>query len=148
MSHKSVGSPYTRTFASLCPSQLIRLIALGATLWLLAALLLRFLAPMGVYDGMGRYALYLLIIPGTFPFILLVRYFARLAPDQTGMGVAVVTAAAILLDGISLGWFPQLYGEGVENAANAGAAILWGGGIAITLGVLMNRDRPPHPTRS
>lgn len=140
MSNKTTGSLSIRTFASLSTSQLITLIALGATLWLVAALLLRFLAPFGIYEGTGRFILYFLIIPGTYPFVLLVRYLAKLAPNQTGIGLAVVTAAAILLDGIALGWFPELYGEGHLNAANAGAAILWGGGVAITLGLLMNRD--------
>ena len=140
MTQENTGSPSTRTFASLYPSQLIRLIALGAILWLLAALLLRFLAPLGIYEGMGRYVLYFLIIPGTFPFVLLVHYLAKLAPNQIGIGLAVVTGAAILLDGIALGWFPELYGEGHLNAANAGAAILWGGGVAIALGLFINRD--------
>ena len=140
MIHGTNETPSVRTFASLHSSQLIRLIALGATLWLVAALLLRFLAPLDIYSGTGRYILYFLIIPGTFPFVLLVRYLAGLARNQIGIGMAVVTAAAILLDGVALGWFPQLYGEGIENAANAGAAILWGGGVAITLGMLINRD--------
>ena len=112
---------------------------LGAVLWLAAALLLQWLGPMGVYEGAARIWLYLLIIPGTLPFIGLIAKLARLARHQIGVGVALATMTAILLDGVALAWFPALYGGEVELAAGAGAVILWGGGVAMALGWALNR---------
>jgi hypothetical protein len=119
--------------------QTVILSALGASLFLLAALMLRALADHGIYVGWGRVLLYALVIPGTAPFIFLLKQAAGLAKSQVAVGTAVATAAAILLDGIALAWFPGLYGTNVEHIAGAGAAILWGGGVGLVLGFLMNR---------
>lgn len=125
----------------LSPGQLIRLIALGAALWLTAALLLRWLGPLGVYEGAARIALYSLIIPGTAPFIWLIAKIGGLARSELALGVSVVVAAAVLLDGLALAWTPTLYGGDLTLQAGAGAAILWGAGVALVLGFVFNRAR-------
>ena len=112
---------------------------LGAALWFVAALLLQWLGPMGIFDGMARVWLYLLVIPGTAPFIFLIVKLAGLTRSQIGVGAALVTMIAILLDGIALAWFPALYGSDVELIAGSGAVILWGGGVAMALGWAFNR---------
>lgn len=117
--------------------QTLIVIGLGAGPWLLAALLLRALAPFGIYEGAGRVRLYLLIVPGTLPVVLLVRRIAGRA--QVGLGMAVGTAAATLPDGPALAWAPGLHGTDAAQHAGAGAAILWGGGVGLALGALMTR---------
>ena len=111
----------------------------GAALWFIAAVLLRVLGPMGVYEGFARVLLYALIIPGTVPFILLIVKLTRVARHQIALACAVMTASAALLDGIALAWFPALYGNEVEHVAAAGATILWGAGAALALGFFLNR---------
>ncbi len=123
----------------LSPRQALVCAALGAVLWLVAALLLRWLGPMGIYDGAARIWLYLLIIPGSAPFILLIARAAGLARSQIAIGAAFGTMTAILLDGIALAWFPALYGGEIEFVAGAGAVILWGGGVFMALGWVFNR---------
>jgi hypothetical protein len=123
----------------LSSSQINILAVLGAVLWLGAALLLRALAPFGIYEGFARIILYALIVPGTWPFVLLAKRMAKLAPNQIAIGMSVLTATAVLLDGIALAWFPGLYGFELAHFAGAGAAILWGGGVALVLGFVMNR---------
>ncbi|WP_309645949.1 hypothetical protein [Phenylobacterium sp.] len=86
------------------------LVVLGAVLWFLAAVLLRFVGPMGAFDGVGLIALYVLTVPGTFPLILLAQRLAKLGRDQIAIGVTVATATAALLDGLALSQFPTLYG--------------------------------------
>lgn len=113
---------------------------LGALLWLVAALLLRWLGPQGVYDGTARLWLYLLIVPGTFPFLLMVERLAGLARHQLFAGVAVVTMAAMFLDGVALAWFPGLYGAGTALHAGAGGTILWGAAVGLALALW--RARP------
>jgi hypothetical protein len=123
----------------LSASQTLRCVVLGIILWAVAVVIIRLLAPMGALEGAARVWTYLLVIPGTFPFLLVSKRVAGLPADRTAVGIAVMTAAAVLLDGIALAWLPWLYGDTVEVIAAAGAVILWGGGVGLVLGFLMNR---------
>lgn len=123
----------------LSSAQISIVTAIGFVLWFLLALLLGYIGPLGAYEGWARVALYAAIVPGTYPLILLTRKLANLSPPQVGLGVSVAVAAAILCDGVALAWFPGLYGGEVFLVAGAGAAILWGGGVAIVLGMLVTR---------
>lgn len=123
----------------LTPGQMTRLVLLGVVLWLMAALLLRMLGPLGVYEGWARVALYLLIIPGTLPFILVVGRITGIGPGRIGIGWSLMTAVATMLDGLALGWFPTLYGADVTLWAGAGGTILWGAGTGLILAFLLNR---------
>lgn len=111
---------------------------IGAVLWLGFALLIRVIGPMGVFDGSNRIWLYLAVIPGTLPMIPVIRRLAGLAPNQHTIGMAVGTASAIMLDGLALSWAPWLYADTVELVAAAGAVILWGGGVGLALGALLD----------
>ena len=125
--------------SALSARQIAILAALGAVLWLVAALLLRVLAPFGIYEGTGRIVLYAAIVPGTWPFVLLLVRAAGLPRAQALTGVAVALAVATLLDGIALAWVPGLYGTDVAQVAGAAAAILWGAGVFLVLGALAAR---------
>jgi hypothetical protein len=135
----STTSPNAATRIGLDRGQIVALITVGAVFWFAAATLLRLLAPFGIHDGWAQVLTYALVIPGTVPVVLLVRRFARLSPDQVAIGMAVATAAAILLDGLALAWIPWLYGTELAHTAGAGAVILWGGGVGLVLGFLFNR---------
>lgn len=111
----------------------------GAVLWFVAAMMLLILGPMGIYEGSSRVILYALIIPGTVPFLLIGFRIARLEIHQYFIGTALMDLAAMLLDGVALAWFPALYGGTPELVAGAGAAILWGAGVALALAFFMNR---------
>lgn len=114
--------------------------AVGAALWLAAALLLNVLGPRGIYEGSNRVILYLLVIPGTVPVLPMMARLAGLAPTQLGLGMAIGTAVATLLDGLALAWWPALYG-GPDYVAGAGAVILWGAGVGMMLGFGAARRR-------
>ncbi len=121
--------------------QLATLIAIGIALWFGAAMMLRMLGPMGIYEGSSRIWLYLLVIPGTLPFVPMTAWLAALATDQKAIGLAIVTASAMLVDGIALAWFPRTYADTTGLVAAAGAVILWGAGVGIVLGMMFNRTR-------
>ena len=127
------------TGTALTTRQIAILAGLGAVLWLAAALLLRALAPFGIYEGSGRIVLYAAVVPGTWPFVLVLIRAAGLRRAQALSGVAVALAVATLLDGLALAWAPWLYGTGVEQVAGAGAAILWGAGVFLVLGAVAAR---------
>jgi hypothetical protein len=112
---------------------------MGAILWFAAAMLIRVLAPMGVFEGMARVWLYLLVIPGTVPFVPLIVRFAGLPRDRIAIGVAVSAATATFFDGVALAWLPTLYGATVDHVAAAGAVILWGVGVVVAIGCWFNR---------
>jgi hypothetical protein len=120
-------------------SQMLSCLVQGAGLWLVFALVLRWLGPMGIYEGPLKAGIYLLAVPLTVPVVFQVEKLAKLRRDQVFTGMAVGTMAAILLDGLALGFFPRLYGETVEMWAGAGALILWGGGVGMALGWLRTR---------
>lgn len=119
--------------------QTLLLVATGAALWFLAALLLRIIAPMGALEGIMRSVTYALVIPGTFPFVLLTRWLVALRDDQMGIGIAVATMTALLIDGIVVAWFPSVYGGQLPQVTNCAAIILWGAGVALLLGFFMNK---------
>lgn len=124
---------------TLTPRQIGILAFTGAALWLGAALLLQALAPLGVHQGAARVVMYLAIIPGTWPFVLMLRRVAGLARGQVLPGVAVALMVATLLDGLALAFIPGLYGSSLADTAGAGAVILWGAGVFLALAMLANR---------
>ncbi len=126
--------------ASLTRKQTVILALYGALLWFLAAMIVRILAPLGALSGVGQVVTYALVVPGTVPAIWLARPIAKLARDQTGQAILIVTAAALLLDGVAFAWFPTLYGPEPAHWLDGAAVILWGAGVGLVLGIMMNRD--------
>ena len=122
--------------STLTPRQVVIVASFGAALWFGAALLIRAIEPLGALRGTGVVLFYALLIPGTWPFILLARVVAGLAREQTLTAVVIATATASLLDGAALMVYPALYGA---DRGGAGASILWGVGVGLVLALLMNR---------
>ena len=136
MTHSSQTQPLTT-------KQMIILALYGAVLWFLAAMLVRTIGPMGALDGSARIITYALVIPGTIPAIWIGRAMAGLARDQTATALIVITATALLLDGIAHAWFPNLYGSDPALIVKGAAVIFWGAGVGLVLGLIMN-----GPTRA
>lgn len=120
--------------------QLVIIVAIGLIVWFIGALVCRFVGDMGWFDGPARWLVYAALIPGTLPVLLLMRSLAKLRPDTVALASAIATAAAITFDSIALVIAPDLYATNTENLASSGAAILWGGAVAIFLGCWLNRD--------
>ena len=125
--------------APLTPRQVRLSLVLGAVLWFLAALLLRYVGTAGGFDGANRALLFAAILPGSIPVVLLFRRVLALGPGQLTGAVALGTAAAALLDGLALSWWPALYGTETALIAGSGATILWGAGALIFLAYAFDR---------
>lgn len=119
--------------------QTLALIVFGAVLWFTAAMLMRWLVPLGALQGLWFILTYALVIPGTIPFVLLAKKTLRLPGEQIGLALAIVTASAALLDGIAFQAFPELYAADDRSALQAAATILWGAGVGLAIGAAMNR---------
>jgi hypothetical protein len=123
----------------LTTNQSLILVIYGVVLWFLAAMLVRVLGPMGALDGFWGAITFALVIPGTVPALIVMRKIAKLARPQMIVGTAIVTATALLLDGIAHGWFPALYGSDPRLIIKGAAAIFWGAGVALVLALFMGQ---------
>jgi hypothetical protein len=121
-------------------AQMLILIAYGALLWLLAAMLVRAIGPLGWLIGGARLITYALVIPGTLPAIWIARRIARLDRNQALVSVTLLTATALLLDGVAHAWFRSLYGSDPALIVAGAGAIFWGAGVALTLALIMQRN--------
>jgi hypothetical protein len=121
-------------------TQIAILAIYGAVLWFAAAMLVRTLGPMGALDGGLGLLTYALVIPGTVPAILVAKPLAKLRDDQMVIGIATVTATALLLDGIAHAWFPVIYGTDPTLFIKGAAAIFWGAGVGLVLAFIMNKE--------
>jgi hypothetical protein len=134
MSTRAINSAHNLTVP-----QIAILAGYGAVLWFAAAMLVRTIGPMGALDGGRGILTYALVIPGTVPAILAARPLAKLRGDQTITGIAVVTATALLLDGIAHAGFPAIYGTDPALIVKGAAAIFWGAGVGLVLAFTMNK---------
>lgn len=122
--------------------QLGIIVVLGIIVWFIGALVCRWIGDMGWFSGTARWVAYAALIPGTLPILLVMRALAGLRADQMALASAIATASAITFDSIALVVVPTLYAANADNLASSGAAILWGGAVAIFLGCWLNRVQP------
>ena len=125
---------------SLSSQQIAISAVIGAILWFFAAMLMRVVVPLDFYNGFGVAIIYALTIPGTIPFVFLLRKIARLRTDQIAIGYTIATSAALLLDGTAFAFFPSLYADNSTDALQAAAAILWGAGVGQILAFIINKE--------
>ncbi len=129
---RTAGLPFT-------PARTALLAVIGIALWFAAAMLLRVIVEVGALDGVNTLLTYALIIPGTWPFVLLTKHLVGLADHEIGLGVGVVTMAALFADGIAIAWFPVIYSGIAEEALKCAAAVFWGAGVGLAIGFVLNR---------
>lgn len=118
---------------------MIRAALSGIVLWFMAALMIRFLYPVGAFDGAAQIITYALVIPGTLPFLMGTFLLLKTRPHNRAVTTAILVGTATLFDGAALAWFPSLYGPDLMSTAKAGSVILWGAGVGLWLGILMNK---------
>jgi hypothetical protein len=124
--------------SGLTPRQSAAASAFGAGLWLLAAVFIHAAGPLGALTGWGGAVTYALVIPLTAVAILILRRLAALQPAQTLAAVVVATLTAALLDAAALNFAPRLYGETLGVRFAGSAALLWGIGVALVLGIALS----------
>jgi hypothetical protein len=68
---------------------------------------------MKVLQGRNAVALYASTVPLSYGFLATTQLFIRLeTAAEKGHAMTLMTATALLLDGVAVMWFPGLYGGG------------------------------------
>lgn len=123
--------------APLSGRQLVLLVLLGIGFWLAGVGIVRLIAPLGALQDPWRALSYALLVLGTLPAVWLTGRLAGVPRHALLQAVGVVTAAALVLDGIVFGWMPQVYATGAEAQLQAAAFILWGGAVGLVLALVI-----------
>ena len=117
--------------------QTLILVVTGIVLWAVGVALLRGLAAMDWLSGTAHVVVYALTIIGTVPLVPMGRLAAGMPPSETARSVAIVATTALLIDGVVIGWFPWIYSADEATARLCAGALLWGVGVALALGLIM-----------
>ena len=125
--------------APLTTSQAAILAIIGAVYWFIAALVVRWTAAGWVGNDAMTALVFGLIIVGTVPALLLGIRIAGLGRNQAQISATVMTGTALLLDGVALTWGQSLYGDDPTIVLGGAASIMWGAGVALVLGMVLER---------
>lgn len=129
------------TVPALTATQIAFSIIYGIILWFIAAMIVRFIGPMGAFEGIALLITYGLVIPGTIPFVMIGQRLMGLQKGQVAGSLMIITATALLLDGIALNFFRDLYGSDPVTIMAGAALIMWGAGVGLVLGIVMGTSR-------
>ncbi len=132
-------SPALPTPALPTPVQIIVLALMGAVFWFVAALVVRWTAAGWAGQGGPTALVFVLIAAATVPVLLLGSRVAGVGRDQLQVAATVMVGTAALLDSVALTWFRALYGDDPATVLAGAAAILWGAGVALVLGMVLQR---------
>ena len=116
-------------------------IGYGVALWIGAVFLVRAMASIGALSGVGLIISFIALVPGTLPAVLLTQRVMGPSQYKTLIGVAIISAIALLLAGVVFSFFPSLYGADPATILSASGFILWGGGVGLVLALVMAKDR-------
>jgi hypothetical protein len=123
----------------LTTAQTVTLAVMGAIYWFVAALVVRWTAANWVGSDGPTALVFALIIVATVPALFLGMAVAHIDRDQAQISAAIMTGTALLLDGMALTWGQSLYGSNPAIVLGGAASIMWGAGVAIVLGMLLER---------
>jgi hypothetical protein len=112
--------------------------AIGAAFWFAAAMLARWLGPIGAFEDFGMGVLFALSVPALMISVLLGQKLADLRGLQTVSGVALATGVASLLDGLAFSTFPGIYGSHPSHLP-VSAWIHWGAGVGLLVAFPLSR---------
>ena len=118
-------------------SKQLKYMLLGALFWFVAALIIRYTGEFFFSSNLLIIILFILLFPLSYVFILI----ANPEPSETLESVAIMVYTASFLDGLALTFFRQLYGETLEICLLGAASILFGIGVVLLLGHILNVDK-------
>jgi len=123
-------------------------VVLGVVFWFSGAMIVRLLGEAVFTPGNP---LLILVFIATIPlgrvFLWIAQRIGKLPdtgklPDKAVFApMVMMTQVAIMLDGIAITWFPQLYGDTPTHVMLGAAVILWGGGVGLVIAWIMSKTQ-------
>jgi hypothetical protein len=121
-------------------------VVLGVVFWFSAAMLVRFLGEAVFTPNKPLLiVMFLAAIPIGRLFIFIAQQIGKLPDNAVFVPTVMMTQVALLLDGIAITWFPQLYGEAHTTVMLGAALIMWGAGIGMVIAWLMSKQAITSP---
>lgn len=118
---------------ALTAGKLAILVPLALALWALAWSIIHFRGPVGAFVGVKGAILYAFTILLTIPINWLHLKLASLPKSEIVNAVAVTLAVATTIDGVCIGFFPQVYSVDDTTLRHGAAWLLWAGAVACYL---------------
>lgn len=114
-------------------------VVIGAIYWLMALLTVR-LAGDAIFerDNPLYVVMYLTAPIVTALAAVIAAQVARLPLNEMVIPVYIMTATALLLDGLAIGITPRWYGPTDTQTMLGGAWIMWGAGVGMVMGWLLS----------
>lgn len=122
---------------AITPARLAILVVYGAMLWAVGAVVLRLAAGAHWFGGPLHIVLYLMLFPATWPFVRYAPQLAGLPRAETLRSTAIALTTALFIDGVVIGFAPAVYSSDPATALACAGAILWGAGVALVLGLIL-----------
>jgi hypothetical protein len=123
-------------------------VVLGIVFWFSGAMLVRIGGPKVFTEGNPLLVvLYILTLPISLGFIAIARALSGVPLRDMLVPSAIMTAVALLLDGVAVGFFSQLYGSTPDWVMHGAGLILWGGGVGLVCAAWFSRAtlmKPSH----
>ena len=120
----------------------ISMTIIDATVWLAAALFIRYYETMLFSAPDQNLAiLYAVTVPVSYVSVLIAQKLANLTAQTLCTGLCVGTAAALLMDGLALVWAPHIYSMTMTPVPYGSAWLLWGVCWLLASAVLISRQQ-------
>jgi hypothetical protein len=121
-------------------SQLPIFIFLGVIFWLNAALIIRFCGSAVFSEGNPLLGVFFVVAIFITVFtIFILKQISRLKYDQLLAPLTIMTITATFLDSIAMTWFRSLYSLSFEVSFFGSALILWGAGLGLFFGYILEK---------
>lgn len=115
-------------------------VALGAFFWFLAAMAFRFLGPAVLAPGTAVVPLiFALGVPIAWAFVWAGTTAIGVRGAAVMSAVVIMSATALILDGLALTFFPSLYGLPTASLLLVGAFLMWGVGLILVIAFVQTR---------
>ena len=128
MSTTTTLPPATSGVHGLSAAQVVVSMALGAIFWFIAALIVHFGTPAGLYAGWEKVILFVATPAVTWITLAILRRIARAGGGDLVAAVSIATALATMLDAGAMTFTPTLYAPTPEGVLAGSIWILWGVG--------------------
>lgn len=133
----------TATPPRLTAGRTLATIAIGAGVWAAGVVLVRWLLAQGVLHDALTGPVFVAVFAGTAPLVWAVPRLLGLPARYRLDCTAIIVAIAALLDAGAIRW-TAIYSADPAARADAGAALLWGLGVAMLLALIMANGPDPE----